>query len=159
MNKKRMCRIVLLTLLTLLIMIFIFCMSAQDADRSTDTSRGFLSSVLGEVLEQILPRLTEKGMENDIRKYAHIFEFFCLGLSSCLLFFELYWRQRHLFGKAGLSALLFGLLYACSDEIHQLFVPGRSGKFSDVLVDMTGVAIAVVLVVSGKAVKDRKKHS
>ena len=41
--------------------------------------------------------------------------------------------------------IVFCFLYACSDEIHQLFVPGRSGMFTDVLID-TGGAVTGMLV-------------
>ena len=38
------------------------------------------------------------------------------------------------------------LLYACTDEIHQLFIEGRSGEIRDILVDSTGALIGMVLV-------------
>ena len=37
-------------------------------------------------------------------------------------------------------------LYACTDEIHQLFIEGRSGEIRDILVDSTGALIGMVLV-------------
>lgn len=37
-----------------------------------------------------------------------------------------------------IRAEVFCALYACSDELHQYFVPGRSCKFFDVCVDSTG---------------------
>lgn len=37
-----------------------------------------------------------------------------------------------------IRAEVFCALYACSDEFHQYFVPGRSCKFFDVCVDSTG---------------------
>jgi VanZ family protein len=40
---------------------------------------------------------------------------------------------------------LFGTLYAATDEIHQLFVPGRYGKFHDVLIDSAGVAVGILI--------------
>jgi hypothetical protein len=42
------------------------------------------------------------------------------------------------------SALALGLLYAVSDELHQVFVPGRLGSPFDVLLDGVGLAIGVV---------------
>jgi len=52
--------------------------------------------------------------------------------------------KRVLIILAGL-AFTYCFLYACSDEIHQLFVPGRSGKFTDVLIDSAGALLAVLL--------------
>lgn len=42
-----------------------------------------------------------------------------------------------------LFALAIGIEYATIDEIHQLFVDGRSGQFTDVLIDTIGVAIGI----------------
>jgi VanZ family protein len=41
-------------------------------------------------------------------------------------------------------AILLAAAYACSDEIHQFFVPGRHCTFRDVFIDITGALIAVV---------------
>ena len=38
--------------------------------------------------------------------------------------------------------LVFVILYAISDEIHQLFVLGRCCSFSDVLIDLIGILVA-----------------
>ena len=46
--------------------------------------------------------------------------------------------------KAG-WAWVVGTLYAASDEIHQLFVPGRSGQLRDVFLDSAGVAAGILL--------------
>lgn len=56
-----------------------------------------------------------------------------------------------------------GALYATSDEIHQLFVPGRSGQFTDVLIDTGGVVagyffvVLVRLIVKG--INKKRKHA
>jgi VanZ family protein len=44
--------------------------------------------------------------------------------------------------SATLALVLTGL-YAVSDEIHQTFVSGRAGRPLDVLIDVTGAAIAL----------------
>ena len=38
-------------------------------------------------------------------------------------------------------ALGFCILYAASDEIHQLFVPGRGAQFRDVMIDFSGAIL------------------
>jgi VanZ family protein len=45
--------------------------------------------------------------------------------------------------------VLFSIIYAVSDEYHQTFVPGRSGSAADVLIDTSGVALAVWLEIKG----------
>jgi VanZ family protein len=42
-------------------------------------------------------------------------------------------------------AFAAGVLYAVSDEVHQVFVPGRAGSPLDVAIDAVGLALGVVL--------------
>ena len=42
-------------------------------------------------------------------------------------------------------SILGSFIYACSDEVHQLLVPGRSGQICDVLLDTIGACIGVLL--------------
>ena len=51
-----------------------------------------------------------------------------------------------------------GFIYACSDEFHQAFVPGRVGQFSDVLIDMIGVLVGVISVRLVYYMKERKLY-
>ena len=41
--------------------------------------------------------------------------------------------------------IIIAIVYGISDEIHQLFVPGRSGNFQDVLTDSAGVIVAGII--------------
>ena len=50
-----------------------------------------------------------------------------------------------LWPEAGL-ALAIVFLYSASDELHQVFVPSRTGQVSDVLVDTIGGAIGLLLL-------------
>ena len=43
------------------------------------------------------------------------------------------------------ASLIFCLFFAAGDEFHQLFVPGRSGSAADVLIDMCGAFIGILL--------------
>ena len=68
-----------------------------------------------------------------LRKLAHAAEFAVLG--GLLL--------RALRDER--AALLAGIAYAISDELHQHFVPGRVGSPLDVAIDSVGVAVGVLL--------------
>ena len=46
-------------------------------------------------------------------------------------------------GSAGIVAFCF--LYACSDEIHQYFVPGRACMFRDILLDTAGGTVGILI--------------
>ena len=145
-NKAHRRRLAIYGCLTLAVMAFIYIMSAQNGEDSQNLSDGFLASLLGKVLERILPQLTSAGANNDIRKYAHMFEFFCLGCSSFLFFYEWLQTQSSRFFRAGSLAFINSWLYACTDELHQRFIPGRAGRMTDVWVDSIGVVAGVLLV-------------
>jgi VanZ family protein len=78
------------------------------------------------------------GLEDDflVRKSAHVGEYFILSLllhRAVKNSFSL--KNTHLFFyPAGLA-----LFYAASDEFHQLFVHGRNGALTDVLIDCIGI--------------------
>jgi VanZ family protein len=44
------------------------------------------------------------------------------------------------------SAFILSLLYAVSDEFHQTFVPGRTGRLTDVGFDALGALLALCLI-------------
>ncbi|GFZ34412.1 teicoplanin resistance protein VanZ [Clostridium zeae] len=76
-----------------------------------------------------------------VRKSAHFTEYLILFLLAYNVF-------RNYLNKK--SAIVFGILltfgYACTDEIHQLFVPGRTGKFRDVLIDTSGAIFGGMVI-------------
>ena len=68
-----------------------------------------------------------------LRKSAHVAEYAVLGAllaRAC---------------GSVVPAALAGVAYAASDELHQHFVPGRSGNLLDVAIDAFGVAAGVAL--------------
>ena len=90
------------------------------------------------------------------RKGAHVFEYFVLALLSFRFFRDVYARPARNDSQAERSdsggesakrvmflAAAFALAYAATDEFHQLFVPGREGKMTDVLIDGGGVALFI----------------
>lgn len=127
--------------------VVIFWFSAQDGFRS-----GGLSGSITAKLAAILPGwagLSPEAREARInflhhlvRKGAHMTEYAILGA----LLMNAWTRQRRYAGAISAALAAFcGLLYAASDEFHQLFVPGRAGRVTDVLIDFGGVLIGVLL--------------
>lgn len=53
-------------------------------------------------------------------------------------------------------SMLVTFLYACTDEFHQTFIPGRAGRFTDVLIDCTG---ALVLCIVMACIQRRRMHA
>jgi VanZ family protein len=74
------------------------------------------------------------GWDLALRKLAHAAEYAVLGL----LLVRALSNER--------TALVLGIAYAVTDELHQHFVPGRLASPLDVLVDAGGVAIGVLIV-------------
>ncbi|MBQ7133688.1 MAG: VanZ family protein [Ruminococcus sp.] len=117
---------------------FIFINSALDADTSSKESMGVLQFI-NNIFSTLNINLTLS--ENFVRKCAHFVEYFVLGT---LLFFTARafadLQIRKLF-----VPLCVGFLTACVDETIQLFSFGRSGQFTDVLLDFFGVCTAVFI--------------
>lgn len=146
--KNRNVKILRAVILVLLIadMIAIFSFSAQKAEQSDGTSTGFIQ-VLAEMFYPGFRTLGEEAQTNVVqslqfvvRKAAHMTEFASLGVLLCAFAFTF-----RLTFKSFFLSFLFGVFYAVSDEIHQLFVEGRSGQLSDVCFDAVGLAAGMVL--------------
>ena len=45
-----------------------------------------------------------------------------------------------------LISLLICIMYSCTDEIHQIFIEGRSGEILDVLIESIGSFIGIILI-------------
>ncbi len=125
---------------TVLWMIVIFVFSAQEASVSSATS----SYILQMIIDKISLNLQIYDPIWDVlifllRKSAHIFEYFVLTI----LFYGTFEDQKHRI----FITILATFFYACTDEIHQLFVEGRSGAIIDVGVDMIGCIIAMIIIV------------
>ncbi len=75
-----------------------------------------------------------------VRKSAHFTEY-------AILFILIFNWLKYYFKltPALVFSLLFVFLYACTDEFHQLYVPGRSGRFTDVLIDTSGGLFALII--------------
>jgi VanZ family protein len=76
-----------------------------------------------------------------LRKGAHLTEYAILGM----LLMRAIGRE--------LPALLVGLAYAVTDEIHQHFVRGRHASPFDVAFDATGLAIGLLLYLAATSRK------
>ena len=70
----------------------------------------------------------------------HVLEFAALTFLAAYSFARLGWTSRV---RVFVWSAVVGILFACSDEIHQIFVPKRGGRVSDVLIDCGGVLIGL----------------
>ena len=143
-------------LVTILIiwMVVIFGFSNQNVVSSLSLSDKVASKIIDVVVKvkkkEITPQEKTKMIKNTrvvIRKTAHFTEYFILGILVFKIF-EMYGVQRIL-----VYSIIFCFLYACSDELHQLFSDGRSANVLDVLIDTGGSVLSIACL---QVIKKRK---
>lgn len=122
----------LIFVITIMIIIFIF--SHDSGSTSTIKSNIFVDRFYNIFNFNINRRLLTKI----IRKSAHISLYALLGfsVSNYLIDFN---------KKIYINNILFILIYSISDEVHQLFIPNRSGSIIDILIDLIGGIIGIIL--------------
>lgn len=119
-------------LLVILWMIFIFVMSSFDATSSSNQSN-FIVDIIISIIN-----IKDIGLLSlIIRKLAHFIEYFILGI-LVINFITRY-------DKKIIIAILLCIIYATSDEIHQIFVPGRSCQIIDIMIDSLGSIMGIYL--------------
>lgn len=134
---------VILWLITLSLLLMMFGFSAQEGVQS--------GSISGKIARPITDSLAQRqGLTGQaywklyaqvdfaVRKTAHFLEYTLLGMLLTLLL-DSYRARWHWLSWAGCT------LYAATDEIHQLFVAGRTGKWQDVLLDSSGALAGLLL--------------
>ncbi|MCR4639613.1 VanZ family protein [Ruminococcus sp.] len=137
---------VLFLIFTIAIMCTIFCLSHQDAERSSDTS-SFLTKVAVKILYSNYdsePPEVQKELWSKasfiVRKLAHFSIYASLGFCASVTA-----GRRRLFSAKSLGVIGFGFIYAMSDEFHQHFIPGRSCELRDMMIDTGGVTVGMCI--------------
>lgn len=134
--------------LTILWMIVIFAFSSQPATDSMSVSHR-VGLCIGRIFvpnfndfrEEKQMMFAEK-IDFAVRKTAHGLEYAMLG---SLIFLTFVFSKIHRL-KSFFASLICSIAYACTDEIHQLFVPGRSGQIRDVGIDSVGALAGIICV-------------
>lgn len=157
MNMRRKIFLVI----TIACMTAIFLFSSRTGEESTGDSY-FVGNVVGEIF---VPGFDEWSaqeqlefagkIDHPVRKTAHAMEYAVLGLLTAGAFI------------GSRTSILAGILipwciasaYAATDEIHQLFVPGRSGQVSDVLLDSAGVLAGLLVLAGGRLLRQRQREA
>ena len=130
---------ILLLILVLIGCITIFCFSEFSANDSSKQSRGVTSNVIkllngNKLSEKDLTKLTKK-VNPLVRKIAHFSIYMILAIFTYMFIQELNIKsksEKERLRKNILYTCIFCIIYAIFDEIHQIYVPGRTGKLIDV---------------------------
>lgn len=131
-------------IIVLSLLVLIFCLSHQNGEDSTETSGWFTA-----LLNFIFPfELTE----DFVRTMAHFSEFACLSFFMNNLFVS--YKEK----PKPIIACVLSFFYAITDEIHQIFVPGRACQFLDMMVDLAGIisgfiVYALIYILVRKTIK------
>lgn len=114
----------------------------SSGDSSSGEKSNFITTAILKIFSYFsghIPTLSEEStVDFIIRKIAHITEFFILT-STYYYGLEKTGNNKYNFNKKYLISAVLALLYAISDEFHQLFVPSRVGTYKDVLIDSIGI--------------------
>lgn len=141
-------------LFVILCALFIFFMSSMDINESNGNSKTIIKDVveksvkttngLGITAKHPSKNKIQQVIEKwnyPLRKVAHASEYF---IFTFLILLAL--KSSKVSGiKMFTIALIICFIYACTDEYHQTFINGRTGQFSDVLIDTLGGFISCLL--------------
>lgn len=133
-----------------IILVLIFFMSSKSGE-VLDTGSGIISIIRRAL---IAASVSLFGHPVDVSPVGHFTEFFLLGLALANAL-RLTFPSR----RATLYAILIASAYGVTDELHQIFVPGRSCDPMDWLVDTIAAALAAGLFALIVRLKRKRKNS
>lgn len=145
------------TLLVVLCTCTIFAFSHQIGKTSESISDSFTIKIIDTYVKITKKEISEsrkkelvKDTRKLIRKSAHFTIYLLLGIFmyAALKCYDC----KH----PVIYSILFCFLYACSDEVHQLFVSERTGRVFDVFIDTCGASAGIGLVLFFKRLFGKK---
>lgn len=149
-NKKQ----IIYALLIIIWMAIVFIFSNQPSDVSSKTS-GSITEKVVQAITKDNKKITQSQrdtIETVIRKCAH----FGLYLIGGILTTNFINTTKVQGKRIIIYAILFIFVYAITDEVHQLFVPGRSGEIRDVFIDTAGGSCGTLLFIISRKIVRRK---
>ena len=162
-------KILISWILVLIWMITIFYLSSMDSDQSNTKSKETINVVVENTIDvtnniDITNEPTTKDNINSIvnvlnkplRKCMHATVYFVLVILVINAF-----NQMHLLTRVNtyIYSIIICFIYACTDEIHQLYVVGRTGQFIDVLIDTIGALLGCLVFYIGSKLINKSRKS
>ncbi len=95
-----------------------------------------------------------EAYQHVIRKFAHFFIFGILGALAVNAYKSLRLKNN---GHVILLSFVTCVIYAVLDEVHQIFVPGRSCEIMDIVIDSSGAFIFIAITIFIFYLIDAKK--
>lgn len=124
-------------------MIIIFVLSSANGLQSDQIVSDAWNCVASNNLKTIVPGCVG-GINFSMRDWGHVYLFTALGMStSAWMLFEIRLKKIQ---KKLTAATIICFLYSLFDEIHQIFVPGRSFGVDDLLYDGMGYIGGIIII-------------
>lgn len=138
-NKKQ----ILYFVLIIIWMIIVFTFSNEPAEISSKQSGGITERVVHAITKdnKRITQTQRDQIETIIRKCAHFVLYLIGGILTTNFIGTTKVQDKHII----IYAIAFCFAYAITDEVHQLFVPGRSGEIRDVIIDTAGAITGTML--------------
>lgn len=148
MNEKKL---TINIILTILCMIAIFNFSSKNTDQSNGTSKKLINFGIN-IYEKVFDKevnheIIVKKLNYPVRKIAHFTIYFILGIFVYHLLICTKLTKKEIMG------ITICMLYAFTDEFHQLFIIGRTGQFKDIIIDTLGSITSIMII---KYINDKK---
>ena len=131
-------------ILLILWMGLIFSFSNQTGTSSSSLSTKVLTRIAVTIDKDMTDEEIDEFVDKYsfiIRKVAHLTIYFILGI---LIYINLK-EYMKVTPALVIYSIIFCLVYASTDEIHQLLVNGRSGNIYDVILDTCGSTLAILI--------------
>ena len=154
-------------LLVIIWMIIIFMFSSMDTNESNSKSENTINKVIETTLDTTNNiGITDKHPSNNkinnvvktlnypLRKCMHA----SIYLILAILLINALTKYKIKISKKLFITLILCFIYALLDEYHQTFVFGRTGQFSDVLIDTTGSSIGIIIYLIKYKLYDKKRQ-
>jgi len=126
-------------------LLMIYILSHQTGHTSNEISEGIVRRVLGKLFDITGNKLTSDKLDTInyiFRKFLHFTEYMILAM----LFYSMLKNLPLSIHKRLLFSVLPTVIYSASDELHQLYVPNRTGQVSDILLDSSGAIAGALLM-------------
>lgn len=151
-------RKIIFAILLIIWMITIFAFSNQVSEESSGTSGKTIRAILSffpsfKQMEEIKQEQLVEFLQPIARKLAHFTIYSLGGIIIALNINEYTLTEK----KKVLLSCMAGFVYSVTDEIHQMFIPGRAGMVIDVVIDSVGVVLGVALVWVVIEIMNRRK--
>ncbi|WP_368658025.1 VanZ family protein [Metabacillus halosaccharovorans] len=144
-------RIILITCMVLTSLVIIFLITVGSNNFYMDYIRGLLSYIRFSYASYDIS-IESMGVEGLIdfilRKSAHFGLFLLLGLYSILAL-----TRSRLKACSFIISFVFVIIYAILDELHQRFVPSRTPLVEDIIIDILGGLIGIMIGYYNKTIK------